>query len=203
MIETFLRAPRGAGETVADAIRAAGVVSIVVATIGWGVVEFAVFALTLLGLLLPRMLGSRPAFDILAGLTLLIAAWSSVLEFYTTIPGWDLLIHFVANGVIAAMAALVLEKTGILDIARGSRHTRAASIIVVTALGLAFGVVWEIAEWLGHNLVDSRIFVGYDDTIGDLVAGGLGALVSGVALPAIRAGDRSVDATRRATSSAG
>jgi hypothetical protein len=40
-----------------------------------------------------------------------------------------------------------------------------------------------MGEWLGHNFVDSKIFVGYDDTIGDLAADGSGGLLVGLGLP--------------------
>ena len=54
--------------------------------------------------------------------------------------------------------------------------------VLTTATGTALAVVWEFGEWYGHTFLDSRIQVGYDDTIGDLAAGMVGALVAGVAL---------------------
>ncbi len=63
MIATFVRPPRGAAEVVADAVRVLGLVSVVVAIVGWSPVDGAVFALVLLGLVLPRFLdrcGQRP-----------------------------------------------------------------------------------------------------------------------------------------------
>ena len=62
------------------------------------------------------------------------------------------------------------------------------------AIGLAAGVLWEIGEWWGHHVVDDAIFVTYDDTIGDLAAGGAGALVAGIALPVLTARRRLHDA---------
>jgi hypothetical protein len=42
-------------------------------------------------------------------------------------------------------------------------------------------VLWELVELVGHTYIDSTIFVGYTDTIGDLAAGGLGSLLAGFA----------------------
>jgi hypothetical protein len=39
-----------------------------------------------------------------------------------------------------------------------------------------------MVEWLGKTYVSSSIFVAYDDTIGDMAVGGLGALVAGALL---------------------
>ena len=41
----------------------------------------------------------------------------------------------------------------------------------MTGLGAAAAVLWEVGEWAGHTFLDPRISVGYEDTIGDLVAG--------------------------------
>jgi hypothetical protein len=51
--------------------------------------------------------------------------------------------------------------------------------------------LWEVGEWVGHTYLDERIQVGYNDTMGDLVADGLGALVAGALLASrSRAGAR-------------
>ena len=59
-------------------------------------------------------------------------------------------------------------------------------VAFATTVGLALSAVWEIVEWLGHTLVDSQIFVAYDDTIGDIAAGGVGALLGGVVAALVR-----------------
>ena len=40
--------------------------------------------------------------------------------------------------------------------------------------------MWEFVEWVGYRFITDAIFVTYDDTIGDMMAGGFGALVAGV-----------------------
>jgi hypothetical protein len=193
VIETFLTPPRRPAEFAADTVRALGTVSVVVAGLVWGAVAFWVCALSLLGVYAARFLGFRPALDIGLGITLLVAAWSSVLDLYTTVTGWDLVVHFVANGLLAAAFCIMLVRAGVLP-GTGTRVQAAAQTVFV---GLGAAVVWEIAEWVGHNFVDPTIYVAYDDTIGDLVAGGLGSVVAGLALPVLAAGGRVASSAAR------
>ena len=179
MIENFLRAPSGPAQIVADLVRVAGALSLVAAGIGWGWVAFWVTALALLGVVAPRFLAVRPALDIALGVTLLTAAWSSVLDVYAAIAVWDLVVHFAATGLLAATLGVVAQRTGLLP-AESPRPTVA---LLTTTLGISAAVVWEIAEWAGHTLVDPSIFVSYTDTIGDLAFGALGAIVAGCSMP--------------------
>jgi hypothetical protein len=177
VIETFLRPPRGVGEIVADSVRVLGLLGVVVAAVGWGGVELAVTALALVGLVLPRFLGARPALDIGFGVCVLVAAWSSVLSLYTTAPAWDIPVHFFTNGYAAAVAWVLLVRLGVLEPAAG-----AAAAVPTVALGVTAGVLWEFGEWAGHTFLDRSIFVAYDDTIGDLAVGAAGSVVAGLAI---------------------
>jgi len=186
MIDTFVQRPTRPMEWVADAVRALAALSVVVVGIGWGFVEIAVLMLALAAVLVPRFLGVRAGFDVMVGVTVLVAAWSSVFELYTRVDGWDIVVHVALNGVLAALAVIVAQLVGFLP----SHGHRAGLIVSTVAVGLATGVLWEIGEWWGHNIVDDAIYVGYDDTLGDLVSGGAGALVAGLALPFLTARSR-------------
>ena len=205
---TFLRRPHGALEYVADAVRVLAAASVVVVGIGWGVVEIAVLMLALLGTLVPRMLGLRASVDLMVGLAVSIAAWSSVFELYTRVPGYDTAVHFVLNGLLAAVVVVLAQRAGWiagLPTGRGGagRSARIGSAVLTVAFGLAAGTLWEMGEWTGHTLIDSAIFVGYDDTIGDLAAGGLGSLLAGLAMPFVVGGDVRGRAERASSSGAG
>jgi hypothetical protein len=175
------RPPSGAGELAADVTRILGLVSTAVAAVALSLSDFAMFALILFGLSLARALRLRPALDVAFCVTLLVAGWSSTLDLYTTVPGWDLLIHFIANGVIAAVAFLLytaVSPAGRSLAARGM--SRGDAVLLTTTFGLALAGIWEMAEWAGHTYIDSTIFVEYTDTIGDMVAGGLGSVLAGL-----------------------
>jgi hypothetical protein len=177
---TFLRRPRGA-EWVADVVRGLAVVSIPVAVIGWGGTSFAVLMLCLLGTVIPRALGLRPAFDIGVSVLALVAGWSAVLSWYTSIFLWDKIIHVLLGGLVAAVVFVIGSDVGVLPRAEGMR--RLAIVLLCVVGGFGMGAVWEILEWAGHTFIDSRIYVGYVDTIGDLGADGGGALAAGLLLP--------------------
>jgi hypothetical protein len=166
-----------------DVVRAAAVLSLAGAVLTGQGVAAALFALVLLGLTLLRLL-VRPVLDAATGLVLVVAAWCSLLDLYLRYDGLDLAVHVTATGLGAAALHEALVRGGVLAAADAPypRRARTGVGVAVVALGLALGVLWEVAEWFGHTQVDRRIQVGYDDTLGDLVAGGIGALVAGVLL---------------------
>jgi len=179
MIQTLLRRPSGAAETVADALRALAVVGIVVAGVGWGPLSGLSLAVVAVGMLLPRLLGLRASVDIAFCIVLLVAVWSSVLGIYVTTRWWDLPVHFLANGLCAALLYIVLMQLRVLADADTLPRPMLSAAVMTTALGFGLGVLWELFEWFGHTFLDHEIFVGYTDTIGDLIWGGAGALLAG------------------------
>ena len=183
MIQTQLRRPSGVAEVTADALRAVALVGIVVASVGWGPLPGVSLALAAGGMLLPRLLGLRPSVDIAFGVVVLVAVWSSVLDIYLTTRWWDLPVHFVTNGLCAALLYIVLAQVRVVADAATLPRPMLSTVVVTTALGLALGVFWEIFEWFGNTFLDPEIFVGYTDTIGDLVWGGAGALLAGCFMP--------------------
>jgi hypothetical protein len=178
VIENFMRTPLGGEEKTADAVRVLGALSLVAAGVGWGWVAFWVTALALLGVYASRFLGLRASLDIALGLTLLTAAWSSVLDLYAAIPSWDIAVHFAANGLLAAALYVVAQRLHIVPAAAPAR----ATTVLTACFGITAAVVWEIAEWAGHNFIDASIFVAYTDTIGDLAAGALGSILAGCSM---------------------
>lgn len=151
-----------------------------------GGIEAALFALVLLGLVLPWLLGAPAWLDLSLGVVLLVAAWSSVAGLYRSVSLIDVPVHMAATGLLAVLSHVVLTRVGALPslhaptLARG----RLGAVVTITALGLALSVLWELGEWCGYVYLDDSILVGYDDTVGDLAAGGVGALVAGLAVAA-------------------
>lgn len=181
MIATFLQRPRTPAEFLADAVRVLGLVSVVVALIGWQPVDAAVFGLVMIGLVAPRFLGVRPALDAAFGLSLLVAGWSSVLDLYRAISWWDLLVHFFTNGLIAAVLYILLIRVAYVPDPAAGPVPLGATVVLTVAVGVAAGVVWEWGEWAGHTFIDTTIFVGYTDTLSDLALGAAGSLTAGLA----------------------
>jgi hypothetical protein len=182
MIRTLLRAPTGAAEGVADALRVLGVISIVVAGVGWGPLSAVSFASAVVVMLVPRLLGLRPRFDITFGAVILASTWSSVLGVYITTRWWDLPMHFLTNGLCAALLYNVLVRLEVVADAATLPRPMLTAAVVTTALGLSLGALWEFFEWFGHTFIDGEIYVGYVDSLGDLIWGGLGSLLAGCSM---------------------
>jgi hypothetical protein len=166
----------------ADVLRIGGVASLVWAAAEAEWVNAALFALVLGGLMLPRMVPTRPGVDLTYGATLLFAAWSAVEDLYVRYDWLDNVVHTVACGLVAAVVHRLLVTASVLPPATDRSLRRAGTGVVVTvwALGLALGTLWEAGEWFGHTHLDQRIQVGYGDTVEDLMADCLGALVAGL-----------------------
>ena len=182
MREDFLRPPASPAEWAADGIRLLGLLSVLAAFVWWTPTDAGILALALPALLVPRLLGVLPWFDVLYGVTVSVAAWSNVLDLYRSIAWWDLVVHFVATGVIASVGYVALQRSGVLP----DRPRRRTAIVLLPTIGLAISAIWEMVEWLGKTFVDSEIFVTYPDTIGDMAVGGAGALLMGLVLARIR-----------------
>ncbi len=186
MKEDFLRPPRTAAEWAADGLRVVGVLAVIAAAVWLKPTDAGIAALALPALMLPRMLGLRPWFDVITCVVVLVAAWSNVLDLYRTITGWDLLLHGVCTGVLAVIAAVVLERCGVVALTLDTGARPRTPLVLLPLIALAISAVWEMIEWLGWAFLSDEIFVTYQDTIGDMVFGGLGGSLAGVLLARVR-----------------
>lgn len=178
----FLRAPHGIAEFTADGLRLLGVLSVLVAAIWSTGTDAGILALGLPALMVPRMMGMRAWADIVVCATVLVAAGSNVLDLYRTVVGWDIVVHLVCTGVLAATSYLVLARCGVVPAQDSAAFRKRTAIVISTVVGLAVSALWEMIEWAGRTFVTAEIFVTYEDTIGDMAAGGVGALIAGVVL---------------------
>jgi hypothetical protein len=167
-----------------DVLRLAAVVSLAVGWVEHGAIAGALFLLVLGGTMIPRALGAPPALDASYCAVILFAAWAAELDWYLRVGWLDVVVHAAATGLIAAMVHLLLRRVGALPrVDHPTLSLRRLGVAVeTTAIGVTLAVVWEFGEWGGHTYLDDRIQVGYTDTVGDLAAGAVGALVAGVLL---------------------
>jgi hypothetical protein len=166
-------------------VRVLAVASVLVALAARGPVDAALFALVLAGLVVPLLARIDPRLDAAYGAGLLAAAWAGALDLYEAVSWLDVVMHLVVTGLIAAVAHLALARwTGAVAEPGAVPGTAAGvgAVVVTTTLGLALGVYWEVGEYLGHTYADPSIHVAYRDTVGDMVMGGIGSTVAGVAL---------------------
>ncbi|WP_312167806.1 hypothetical protein [Microbacterium sp.] len=195
MKDDFLRPPATLGDWLADVLRLIGVLGLIAAAIWLKPTDAGIAALALPALMLPRILGLAAWFDVTACATVLVAAWSNVFDLYRTVTGWNLVLHFLCTGVLAVIAAVILTRTGVVSLAAavdgsGPSLRRRTPVVLVPLVALAISAVWEMIEWLGWRYLSEDIFVTYQDTIGDMVLGGLGGIAAGILLALVPVGRR-------------
>lgn len=137
-----------------------GALNLVLATV-------AVYAIRWLAL--PRML------DTSVLLAAAVLAWGNALSLYEHILYYDLLAHFFVQMLIApTLYFLLLRATGFTVLG-----SQIQVVILVFALGLALGALWEIAEWTSDGIFGTSFVTGEADTMTDLIADACGAFVGG------------------------
>jgi hypothetical protein len=112
-----------------------------------------------------------------------------VLHLYTPFPDLDMPMHLV-GGIGAAFFFLrsfqVLARGEIL----GKPNRLAIRLLAFSSTSVA-AIAWEIAEFASDRLLSTREQLGLEDTMVDLVLGGLGALLLVWLLPERRTGHES------------
>ena len=141
----------------------------------------AVLFLVLGALTLVRVLAVPAGLQVVLGAALLGAAWASVLRVYEQVWWADIAAHLVLTGALAACAGTLMLGAGLTPTTH-SRRGRWGVVVTTASVGTALGVVWEVAEWVGHVFVDESIYVAYGDTVGDLAAGMVGSVAAGLLL---------------------
>ncbi|MDZ8172566.1 hypothetical protein [Microbacterium xanthum] len=189
LARNFLRPARTPTAVAADAVRVIGLMGVVVAFVLYEPTDAGILAFTLPGLMLPRFVAMRPAADLLFGVILLTAAWSNVYDLYTTVPAWDLVVHFAATGAITVATYLLLAHARVVAPATGHPGARRSPLVLSPIIGLAVSALWEMVEWAGREFVTDSIYVTYADTIGDMAIGAVGAASAGVLLAVMRLSD--------------
>ena len=68
-----------------DLLRLAAALSVVLGTLGWGFIGFALFMLVLGGSMIPRALGTPAPLDLSYCATILVGAWAAMLDWLSLI----------------------------------------------------------------------------------------------------------------------
>jgi hypothetical protein len=103
-------------------------------------------------------------------LPFLVDVTGNSLDLFDAVVWWDDFSHF-------ANWALMLTGIGLI-IARAVRPPWAV-VLLVTGLGAVLAIGWELGEWYTFIRHGTEIDTAYEDTLGDMTLGTLGALVAG------------------------
>ncbi|MCV9993488.1 hypothetical protein OIU93_04145 [Paeniglutamicibacter sp. ZC-3] len=124
-----------------------------------------------------RYYSSSRSEDLAGQIVLLLGGAFSVLGTYKVVEWLDLVVHLLMLAVLTKTLANMLVHHAMLPDA-SNRRQATGFLVAVTGLGVLLALLWEIGEWAGHTFINPEVGVGYEDTLGDLVAGSLGSLMA-------------------------
>lgn len=121
---------------------------------------------------LPRL------YDLSVVLAISLQGWGEAFELYDAISWFDNVVHFTVPLLGAPVVYIVLARLDVAPDPRDETHVRhyVGMFIVTLALGLAIGAIWEMIEYASDQILGSELQLSNTDTVGDLMADGLGAL---------------------------
>ena len=115
---------------------------------------------------------------------LTLQAGGEALGAYDALPWFDNVVHFSLPFFLAPTMYIALARADVVpdpkDVA--TRHHYVGIFVVAFALGVALGGLWEIWEWVSDHTLGSKLQLGLDDTVGDLVADTAGSLCGALLL---------------------
>jgi hypothetical protein len=158
------------------------IVAVASGEFGAGGLLAALGVLTLVARLveLPRL------YDLAFTLGIVLQGFGEVLGAYDRWAWFDTAVHVALPFLVAPVVYIGLARLEVVpDPHDRTGAARDAGLVVVTfALGLAVGALWEIAEWTADAALGTRLQESNTDTIRDLGADSVGALL-GAALLAL------------------
>lgn len=111
------------------------------------------------------------------GFGLLLTA-SSILGtafgWYASVPDWDTWVHLYSGVVLAGFGWFIVQTVAAK---RSVMLPTWFYMIVAVAISLTFAVLWEISEFIFDRWFGGKTQPGLEDTMIDMVAGAVGALV--------------------------
>lgn len=99
----------------------------------------------------------------------------SVLNVYGYIPYWDKLVHFDSGVMLGWLGFLIVRRA---EERVGMPLPRWFAYTVAQLTPMAFAALWEICEFTSDHLIGTHAQLNNGDTMGDIVAGTLGGVLS-------------------------
>lgn len=136
--------------------------------------------------LLARVVNLPRAYD--AGFVIVLAlhAVGEALGWYDSLAWFDRVVHVVLPCLVAPVLYIGLARLEVLPDPRDEAHARhyIGMGIVAFCLGMSVGGLWEIVEFASDGMLDTALSEGNADTVGDLIADAVGALLGAALLVA-------------------
>ena len=137
-------------------------------------------------LLVARAVNLPRLYDLALVVAMILTGFGEAFGLYDLFPSYDNYVHFLTPMLCSQVAYIALARLEVLPDPRDDTSTpHYVGIFLVTlSLGLAIGAVWEVIEWSSDGVLGSNLSMGNDDTVGDLIADGLGSMTGGLLLVA-------------------
>ena len=103
--------------------------------------------------------------------------------------GLDVAAHLASGAVLALLVRRLLLRLDLLP-SQGGRRAAVSRVLHTVNAVVLLGLLWELGEWAGNAWFSPEIGVGYEDTLVDLAADGLGALAAALLAERSSARDR-------------
>jgi VanZ family protein len=106
----------------------------------------------------------------------LVNAAGYLWDLYDRFGWFDEAVHAYTTFALTLPLALLLYNV----VLTGAQTHTILFVLTVASLGVAIGVLWEIAEWAYDQMVPENAILGKLDTIIDLIMDILGGVVAGI-----------------------
>jgi hypothetical protein len=132
---------------------------------------------------LARWIAVPRLFDLGFVLGMALQGWGNVFNLFESISWWDTLVHFVLSFWAAPLFYIGLARLGVVpDLAESEEpHPYLGIFIVTMALGLSFGALYEIYEWVVDQF-GAHLYISERDTVKDLATDAAGSALGGLLL---------------------
>lgn len=168
-----------------DVVRATYAIGFAVAVFAGSLASAARLGVTAVFVYLARWISLPRPFDLGFVIAMGLQGWGNVFGLFTTYSWYDTVVHFVLSFWAAPLFYIGLARLGVvpdLDEER-ERHPLLGILIVTLALGVAFGALYEIYEYVVDQF-GANLAIGEADTVADLAMDASGSALGGLLLVA-------------------
>jgi hypothetical protein len=134
--------------------------------------------------LLARLVNLPRVYDLCLTAAMALQGFGEAFGLYDEFVRFDDVVHVTLPLLTAPVVYIGLARLEVVPDPRDETHMPhyAGIFVVTTALGIAIGALWEIAEWTSDAWFGTNLSLGNDDTVGDLVRDTFGALLGAALL---------------------
>jgi hypothetical protein len=136
--------------------------------------------------LLARLVNLPRVYDLCLTAAMALQGFGEAFGLYDEFVRFDDVVHVTLPLLTAPVVYIGLARLEVVPDPRDETHMPhyAGIFVVTTALGIAIGAVWEIAEWTSDAWLGTNLSLSNDDTVGDLVRDTFGSLLGAALLVA-------------------